>query len=555
MPRLSLRVALAAGLPALAAACTPPAPAASPGPAASPAAASRRPCAILSVNDTYRIEPLADGAGGLAHLRAVRARLQKEHPDLVTLHAGDFLSPSLLSRKYRGAHMIDVLNRLDGSEAFDPRLVVTFGNHEFDYDEPSVLSSRMSEAAFRLLSSNIEFARTADGTPKVGTHKIAQDVILGCGGYQLGIFAVTTDVKRQPYVTGFADPIETARAKTRSLRERGAQVVVGLTHLDMATDRRLLETLGAEGPDLLVGGHEHVKQRSAPGGRAVYKADADARTANFLQVSGEPGGLVVAHEWIDLPAGEPSDPELDAVVKKWLGEHERSYCQEKMSAPPGCLSEQLTVTQTRLLAEEYAIRRYESNLGNFVADEMLSASSKEGAQIAFINAGTLRLNYNIEKGAPVTRRVVEELFAYRAPLRVIRISGATLVSILSRAVSGWTGQGHFLQISGFAFRHDGEGNVRDLTLLGPKPRRIKPDETLLAVTTTFLLDPKGDQDGYTMIGPDDIVGPPELRTKLGDGPDLKELVVKAFRAAGTAGIAPAVQGRICHPEASLCLAL
>ena len=155
----------------------------------------------------------------------------------------------------------------------------------------------------------------------------------------------------------------------------------------------------------------------------------------------------------------------------------------------------------------------------------------------------------------MTRRVVQGLFAYRAPLRVIRISGATLSSILSRAVSGWTGQGHFLQIAGFAFRHDGRGNVRDITLLGPKPRRIKPDETLLAVTTTFLLDPKADQDGYTMISPDDIVGPPELRSKLDDGPDLKELVVKAFRAAGKAGIAPAVQGRICAPEASLCLAL
>ena len=552
MSRRSLRVALAAGFPLLAAACGGPgaAPAAAPSPAA-----PRRPCAILAVNDTYRIEPLADGAGGMARVRALRARLQKEHPDLLMLHAGDFLSPSILSRKYRGAHMIDVLNRLDGSDAFDPRLVVTFGNHELDYDDPSVLSSRLSEAAFRVVSSNMEFARTADGTPRVGTQKIAQDVILSCGDYQVGIFAVTTDSKRQPYVERFADPIETARAETRSLRERGAQVVVGLTHLDIATDQRLLETLGAEGPDLLAGGHEHVKQRSAPGGRAVYKADADARTASFIEVSGEPGSLKVAHEWIELPPEAPADPELEAVVTRWLSEHERTYCQEKLSAPEGCLREELTVARVRLLADEYAIRRYESNLGNLVADQMLAALAKEGAQIAFINAGTLRLNYNIEAGAPITRRVVEELFAYRAPLRVIRITGAKLAAILSRAVSGWTGQGHFLQVAGFAFRHDGKGHVSDITLLGPKPRRIAPDETLLAATTTFLLDPKGDQDGYTMIGPDDVVGPPEQRAKLGEGVDLKELVVKAFRDAGRAGIAPAVEGRICHPGAERCLAL
>src|SRR5262245_59472236 len=170
-------------------------------------------CAILAINDTYRIEPSPDGTGGMARIRTLRARLLDRYPDLVMMHAGDFLSPSLLSRQYQGAQMIDVLNHLDGSDAFDPRLLVTFGNHEFDDDRASVLSDRLRESAFRWVSSNIEFAKTDSGQPRVDTDKVAGDVVLSCGGFNLGVFGLTTDVKPSPYVQRYKDPIETARAR------------------------------------------------------------------------------------------------------------------------------------------------------------------------------------------------------------------------------------------------------------------------------------------------------------------------------------------------------
>jgi hypothetical protein len=52
-----------------------------------------------------------------------------------------------------------------------------------------------------------------------------------------------------------------------------------------------------------------------------------------------------------------------------------------------------------------------------------------------------------------------------------------------------------------------------------------------------------------MLSPDQRVpGAPQV--------DLKQLVVDALRAAGEAGIAPEVEGRICNPErAGPCLAV
>jgi len=88
-------------------------------------------CTLLTVNDTYRIEENADGSGGMARLRALRAELDRGPGDVLLLHAGDFLYPSLLSRTYKGAQMVEAMNALDGEpEKNDPRMFVVFGNHE-----------------------------------------------------------------------------------------------------------------------------------------------------------------------------------------------------------------------------------------------------------------------------------------------------------------------------------------------------------------------------------------------------------------------------------------
>ncbi len=92
---------------------------------------SMREVVVLAVNDVYRIEGIGGGpVGGLELVRALRQQLEKDHPDLLFLHAGDFLFPSLVSEWTKGAHMVEMMNLLDGaSGTFDPRMLVVFGNH------------------------------------------------------------------------------------------------------------------------------------------------------------------------------------------------------------------------------------------------------------------------------------------------------------------------------------------------------------------------------------------------------------------------------------------
>ena len=535
----------AAALLALAvpAGCGPKAP-----PVPAPEAAEPAAVRVLVINDTYRIEGDVDGRrGGLARVRTLRSRIEAEHGPVLVLHAGDLLFPSFLSRSFEGAQMVDVLGLLDGDAgSADDRLLVTFGNHEFDKGKAKhapLLDARIEESGFRWVSSNIEWSRGADGAALIDADNLVRDVIVDVGGVPVGVFGITLPFTTPAYVDGYADPIETARSRTADLRARGAALVVGLTHQDMVRDRALLETLGDEGPDLVAGGHEHARQDQVVDGRHIVKADADAFSAAVVTLRRVAGAVQTDVAFVDLIGDTvPEDPSVAAAVQGWIDKQDTGFCEDKLGEPAGCLDAPLSRAGTTLVASELDIRRFETNLGDWVADRMLEGWRAEGVQVAFINAGALRINRDIAAGSAITRREVEELLPYPSATQRLRLDRDALEAVLSRSVRDWTGQGHWLQVAGIAFRHDPEtAAVSDLTLLTPEgPRRLGPDESVDAVSVTFLTTPATGQDGYTMIRPEHLVGAP--------GPEVKQLVLDGLVAAGEAGIAPTVEGRVCNPQ-------
>ncbi len=502
---------------------------------------------VLAINDIYRIDGVDDGAtGGIARIRSLRRELEREDPNLLVLHAGDLLFPSMLSRRYLGAQMIDMLNRLDGdADAFDERLFVTFGNHEFEKSkapQASILAHRVAESRFTWLSANVEFVPAADGKPVIRGPHLQRDVLMDLNGVKVGVFGLTTDVLVPEYVSVIADPVAVARTHSAALRARGAELVIALTHLDMAVDRHLLAELGPLGPDLIFGGHEHFRQSARVDGRLVVKADADARTAIVARIDVPTAGRpAVAFAFRHLDDSVAPDAETQAQARRWHARFAREFCGERGDAS-GCLTQPLGSTAVKLVGEELQIRSIETNLGDWVADQALRAFRDQGAQIALINAGSLRLNQDLPAGTGITRSHLAELFAFPSPLYMIRISGATLEQVLRKSIDGWPGHGRWLQVAGLAFEHDSANErIGALTLLGPDgPRPIAPEEELLVVTSNFLLDPTiGDQDGYRMLSKGQVVD-----TGL-PAPDLVDLVVAALREGDAAGIAPVVEGRVC----------
>lgn len=513
--------------------------------------ADARSFTVLHMNDTYRIEgtQLAD-SGGLAKVRTLRAQLEAEGPVLVT-HGGDLLAPSLLSRTYDGEQMVDVLNHLDGDpEAFDEHLFVVFGNHEFDADDMedlALLQDRIDESDFTWLDNGIRWVQNDVGEPQIFGQNLLHTDLVELGGVKVGLYSLTIDKTQPAYVTGFDDDVEAARRAVTGLREAGAEVIIGLTHLTMEQDVAVVEALGKEAPHLVMGGHEHNAQAAlTKNGVWVAKGDADALSVRIAEVSAWEGGVHVALEPEPRPLDPtvPSDPAVQEVVDGWLADHEVAYCDRYFGGEAGCLSKVLTKTNTLLEAEELAIRRFETGFGSWAADLALAQYADEGAQVAFMNSGSLRLNQNLPGGTPVTQQVLEELLPYPSGLVLLELDGETLQEVVDHAVEDWTGSGHWLQLSGFAFRHDWQkGKATDLHLLTAEgPVKVTPGMEIKAVVMEYLVNPRYDQDGYLMLSEEMVISDKDV--------DLKDVLAAAFAAAGEAGISPELQGRVCtdHPD-------
>jgi len=93
---------------------------------------------LVQTNDIDRMEE-EDGRGGFARLAAAVAA-ERGKGTVIFIHAGDTLSPSLLSGIDKGAHIVDILNHMDID-------VMVPGNHEFDFG-PEIFQQRLSEATF-----------------------------------------------------------------------------------------------------------------------------------------------------------------------------------------------------------------------------------------------------------------------------------------------------------------------------------------------------------------------------------------------------------------------
>ncbi len=516
---------------------------------------------VLSVNDIYNIEGV-DGqtTGGLARLRTLRDQLDSPDNPILLLLAGDFLFPSSLSGEYQGEQMVDILNLLDGAEGkYDEHMFVTFGNHEFDKKPMKyapMIRDRIQQSEFSWLGTNIDF-KPYNGKSLIKWKKpLYKNKVLEIKGIKVGLFSITTNMAIPEYAAISTKFSEIAREQTRDLKKQGAEVVIALTHLKLSQDKALLNALGDDGPDILFGGHEHNRLHACVNGRCVVKADADARSAAIAKISVDDSGRVDSKFFYTVidESTVVADKSVKQRAEKWLARYQNEYCQEN-SLPQGCLKTVIGKTSVDLIGEELEIRRYETNLGAYIADQMVYAFDDmdlpggKKPQIALINSGTLRINQNIPAGSDINKWYLNAILQYPVSLKLITISGDQLRRAVNHSIEDWTGNGWWLQVSGLTYRHNVElGEASDLQLIDRQGnlQPVKADDQILAVVGDFIADPaKGNQDGYTMLNLNNEV-------KYGKELDLQDVVTKAISAQWQQGnaISPALPGRVCSSDRS-----
>src|SRR3954447_4282096 len=258
-----------------------------------------RPVRFLSFSDLTTADTVTGDRGGLARVSTVRRRLRDQGPVLFVL-SGDALSPSPASKFFHGQQMIEALNAAQLNYA-------TFGNHEFDLEGDTLLA-RIAASSFKWLSSNCT-RPNGSAFPKV----LPWDTVR-VSGHKVGIFGLTLQGPYPSYVR-CANPDTAAHRVIQTLTDEGADLIVGITHQSMTADRELL---GREPLlDLVLGGHEHEAQDSVVSNRHVVKADANARSAQFVTAWGGKGKWRQATGLVHIDGALPLDTATERVVEAW----------------------------------------------------------------------------------------------------------------------------------------------------------------------------------------------------------------------------------------------
>ena len=496
---------------------------------------------ILAINDVYRAEGLDNGkVGGLARVKTLRNQLIAQGKDVVLLHAGDFLQPSFSSRVNKGAAMIDAMNQLDGiNHDFDDNMIITFGNHEFDKSKLKYLpmvQERIDESKFNWLDSNINWYQD-EKIGEINSNKIHKWMIKQYGGIKVGFYSLTTDMTHPEYIASFDNPLEVSKHYVPFLREQGAQVIIALTHQRLNDDKKILELDEAFRPDIIIGGHEHYRQNEQVNGRWIIKADADALSAAVIEVTLIQDNVSFLPTFIDLDKTVKKDQNVQQTIENWVQKTNVKYCQ-KEHENDNCLDLSYGTTKVELIAEESEIRRFETNMGNFIADTALEEFRLCQADIALINSGSVRLNYNISANSNVTRKHIEGMFPYPSDLKAIKINGKILKKMLNHSIDMWTANGHWLLVSGIKFTHNPQ--LQKASGLRFKSNEIiKDSDNITAIVPQYLIDNNTDHDGYDMINEGMILNCNK------NGSNLKQLIINRIKnTAG--GISPIKEGRICN---------
>ncbi|HVG23111.1 MAG TPA: 5'-nucleotidase C-terminal domain-containing protein [Thermoanaerobaculia bacterium] len=477
---------------------------------------------ILQLNDVYKIEGLEGGnSGGLARVRTLRRHLESDGTPVIVLHGGDLLYPSVMSKYLEARPMVDVMNLLDGNAVKeDPRLVVGFGNHEFDNRTPDVLLQRLAESRFEWVATNTRRCNPAcdQRFPATTDIRIFEDL----GGTKVAVFGILYP-QQKSYVRA-TDVIAAAADAVSVARRGGAKVVIAVTHQDMGQDVEMVQKVA--GIDLVIGGHDHLYMQQRVGGTWITKADADAKSVIVYDVSVDRAGVHTTPLRVVLDTSIAKDGMVDARVQEWLA---------ALSAKLGG-NDTIATTKNLLEGVEPVVRGRESALGNLLTDV---ARAQMGTEVGMLNGGSIRINDNIPPG-PITKYDMEGIFYFTNTLVAFRATGQQLLDVLRNAVSrADAGDGRFLQVSGVSFTyHPRDGayvvNAEDVRVNG-KPLDVK---ATYSIATIDYLYENGDEDGFALFT--DANRPPKINTER--EADFRATVESYLRKAGTVDVD--VEGRI-----------
>lgn len=426
--------------------------------------------------------------GGAAVFGGYLSILRNQNPGgVLLLDGGDMFQGNLAANLTEGEVVVEAMNRLGYHAA-------SLGNHEFDYgpvgsvsiatdatqDPFGALKARIAQAHFPLLAANVYQAESGQRPEWLKGDGTLLTTVNGVRVGVLGLVTPTTPRVTNPVNVAslrFTELSEEAEKGARSLRERGAQVVVLVVHAgakcelrsdprDLSgcdrTDAELLDLLEALPPrtfDAVVGGHTHSTLAHFVSDTPVIETSGLGRAFGVIELSIDTkSGKVVPSATVIRPPtaicarvesrtgscdfaarADPSSRWMQATYGGHPVEPNREVAEA--IAPALAKVEALQRAPTGLSAPAALGRKYdaESPLGDFLTD---SLRSMERADVAIWNSGGLRSDL---PAGPIAFGNVYEVLPFDNAVATLMLTRDELRRLMSAAAEAKKG---VFQLSG-----------------------------------------------------------------------------------------------------------
>lgn len=388
---------------------------------------------VLHINDIYEITPIEGGrTGGIARVATVRQQLLRQNPNLLFTLGGDFFSPSALGtavvdgQRLGGRQMVAALN----AAGLD---LAVYGNHEFDI-RADEFYRRLEESRFQYIGTNVTDSLGRD-FPTSSRHWIGR--YRSPAGAELRVGVIGSVIPDNPvsYVR-YRDWFTSMQEQAALIRD-SVDVLIGLTHLLLSQDTRLVEEIG--GFDLIVGGHEHENWilRRGPALTPIVKADANVRTVAVIDITWHPVTRRALVEPRIVAIGDtiPDDPAVAAEVRRWTdagfaGFRAQGFDPERV----------VTVTDEVLDGLEASNRNRPTNLSALIA----AAYFAEGGDmdLGIVNTGSIRIDDRLPAGT-VTEYDLIRVLPFGGNVHAVTMTGALLRQVLDQGEAN-RGSGGYL---------------------------------------------------------------------------------------------------------------
>ena len=463
---------------------------------------------MIGVNDIDQIE---DGErGGFARLASAIAAEREANENVVVLHAGDSISPSLLSGIDQGEHIVELLNAV-GIDVLVP------GNHEFDFG-PDVFRERMGALDMTLLAGNLS---EASGEMIEG---FEATTTLEFGPVSVAVMGLTSDdavEKSSPGDLQIAPLVPAAEELAEGIE---ADMTVAVVHAGRSEDMELFDSGAA---DLIFSGDDHILTTFYDGATGLVEAREQAEFLPVVDVTftiegeGEEREVEIDPSFriIDTADFEP-DADVQALIDGF-----NAQLDEELNVAIG-------TTTTALDSRRSSVRGGETAIGNLIADAMREAAD---ADIAITNGGGIRGDKEYAAGTELTRRDVLTELPFGNRTVSFELTGAQIKELLENGVSAVEdGAGRFPHVSGMTVEVDlsAEPGSR-VTTVTVNGQPIDDAATYTVATNDYM---GGGGDGYAAFEQ----GTPVIDAVTGDL--MANDVMSFIREAGT--ISPAPEGRI-----------